>query len=87
MLAGVEWKVAQACGVLGEEGMCVQSQLGRAGRSCESLEFAGGELGLDPRPQGQWEAGNAIPFQPVNPLHCRKGLPFPPQHSLLADGV
>lgn len=62
-------------------------ELAGGGKCRESSEFAGGELGLDPRPQGQWEAGNAIPFQPVNPLHCRKGLPFPPQHSLLAGGV
>lgn len=42
-----------------------------ARKSCmENAVDPGSLLGVDPRCQGQWEAGNAIPLQPVNPLHC-----------------
>lgn len=57
------------------------------GECRESREFAGGELGLDPQCQARWEAGNAIPFQPVSPLHCRRGLPFPPQCWLVESEI
>lgn len=46
-------------------------------------EFAGGELGLYLCSQGQWEAGNVIPF-PLNLSTAGKGflsLPSPPQSS------
>lgn len=80
MQAGVEWKVAQVSGASGEEGMCRVSLEELDGKCCESREFAGGELGLGPGARVSGRQGMPFPpSQPVNPLLCRKGPPFPPQ--------